>query len=287
MASKDDNFDSKQSIPNYSGTGGGGSNLDPGDAMFARGLQGREEPVVPPAASATNTPGYAGRDTTSEVKSEAQRTKAKAEQMQREVKEEFGAKAGQAQEQAKRTLEDAKQQGLSAVEGQKQLFAEQVGGIADALHVTSERLHEQRQEQTARYVDQAAGSLERFSQTLRNQDFGSLVHQVEDFARRQPGVFLGGAAVAGFLLARFLKSSSRRSAYGYTTTSESYPSRSYESYPSRSYGSEPYASESYPGAGETGRTEADRVSPGALDANTSSVGIPPEETRIPGGTGNR
>jgi ElaB/YqjD/DUF883 family membrane-anchored ribosome-binding protein len=270
MANKDDDFDRKQSIPNYSGTGVTGSNLDPGDARFARGLQEREEPAVPPEAGATSTPDYTRHDTTSGAKSEAERTKAKAEQTQREVKEELGAKAGQAQQQAKRTLEEAKHQGLSAVEGQKQLFAEQVGGIASALHATSERLHEQRQEQTASYVDQAAGGLDRFSQTLRDRDFGTLVHQVEDFARRQPGVFLGGAAIVGFLLARFLKSSSQRSAYGY------YPTTS-ESYPSRSYGSEPYASEPYPRAGEVGRTEAENLSPGALDANTSSVGVPPEE----------
>jgi hypothetical protein len=36
------------------------------------------------------------------------------------------------------------------------------------------------------------------------------VNSIEQFARERPGVFLGGAMVAGFALARFMKSSSAR-----------------------------------------------------------------------------
>jgi hypothetical protein len=37
-----------------------------------------------------------------------------------------------------------------------------------------------------------------------------VIGQVEDFARRQPVAFIGGAALLGFLASRFLKSSTER-----------------------------------------------------------------------------
>jgi hypothetical protein len=63
--------------------------------------------------------------------------------------------------------------------------------------------------------------LERFSQTLKDRDLGTLVGQVEDFARHQPGAFIGSAALLGFMAARFLKSSAERRAVPSLNTSPS------------------------------------------------------------------
>jgi hypothetical protein len=54
--------------------------------------------------------------------------------------------------------------------------------------------------------------LDRFSRTLKERDLGSLVGQVESFARHQPGAFIGSAALLGFMAARFFKSSAERHA---------------------------------------------------------------------------
>lgn len=48
----------------------------------------------------------------------------------------------------------------------------------------------------------AADRLESLSRSLRDQDLGSLYRRTEGFARREPALFLAGAALAGFALSR-------------------------------------------------------------------------------------
>ncbi|MGH9904058.1 MAG: hypothetical protein ACRD8U_00580, partial [Pyrinomonadaceae bacterium] len=63
----------------------------------------------------------------------------------------------------------------------------------------------------AMFARRAAEGLAGFSGSLRQRDVDSLLAQAQDFARRRPAVFLGGALATGFVLARFLKSSGQRS----------------------------------------------------------------------------
>jgi hypothetical protein len=59
----------------------------------------------------------------------------------------------------------------------------------------------------ARIAESAADNLQRFSDSLRNRDLDSLLRDAESFAKRQPAVFIGAAALVGFLAVRFLKAS--------------------------------------------------------------------------------
>jgi hypothetical protein len=61
----------------------------------------------------------------------------------------------------------------------------------------------------SRYIVQAANQVDHLASFLNNRDVSDLLHDVEDFARRQPAVFVGGAFALGVLGARFLKSSQR------------------------------------------------------------------------------
>lgn len=103
---------------------------------------------------------------------------------------------------------DARTQAESMLGEQKQAAAGQLQGLAGALRKTAEQLDSQDQKPVARYAERAAEGLDRLGDNLRDRDIDSLAAQVQDFARQQPGVFLGGAVAAGFLVARFLKSSS-------------------------------------------------------------------------------
>lgn len=123
------------------------------------------------------------------------------------------------QHEAQRLTEEVKDQGQVMLQDQKRAIADQIGGMANALRSTAEQLQTQDQDAIAQYTQQAADGLERFSQNLKDRDLNTLMGHVEDFARKQPGAFIGSAALLGFLAARFLKSSSER-----RSTSPSNPS---------------------------------------------------------------
>ena len=59
----------------------------------------------------------------------------------------------------------------------------------------------------SRLVAKANDGLRSVSDSLRGKDLDQIVQDAESFARRQPALFLGAAALAGFLAVRFLKSS--------------------------------------------------------------------------------
>jgi hemerythrin superfamily protein len=112
--------------------------------------------------------------------------------------------------EAQRLTEEVKTKGSSMLRDQQHAVAAQIGSLAEALHQTAQHLGAQEQDGLAHYTNQTAAGLERFSQNLRDGDFNTIVDQVEDFARRQPAAFIGGAALLGFLASRFLKSSAER-----------------------------------------------------------------------------
>lgn len=62
-----------------------------------------------------------------------------------------------------------------------------------------------------RVLDVVAGGVESVSDSLRERTLGGIFGDVQAYARRNPGAFVAGAAVAGFVLARFLHAGERRS----------------------------------------------------------------------------
>lgn len=105
----------------------------------------------------------------------------------------------------RKAAEEARSALRDIASSQKHRAAEGVGGIAESLHAMARSLNEEHREVTARYADFAAERLERLAAQLREGDVDEIMSATEDFARRQPLLFLGGAAAAGFLLARFLR----------------------------------------------------------------------------------
>lgn len=57
----------------------------------------------------------------------------------------------------------------------------------------------------AQLLDQLANNIEGLTDRLRGRSIEEMTHDAANFARRNPALVLGGAAVAGFALARFLK----------------------------------------------------------------------------------
>jgi hypothetical protein len=95
-----------------------------------------------------------------------------------------------------------------SIDEQKSRASDTLGSLAGAVRGMSQPLRDGGQPQIAGYVNKAADGIERWAANLRQQDLEDAMRAVEQFARRQPAMFLGLAFGAGLVAARFLKSSS-------------------------------------------------------------------------------
>jgi hypothetical protein len=139
-----------------------------------------------------------------------------------QAKDMAGDLVDQAQEKTGQVVDQARGVVASRIADQKDRAAGSLGGVAQALRQTSQQLRDQDQAGTTQYVDGAANQIERVASYLQHTDINDVFDDVEQFARRQPALFLGGAFALGLLGARFLKSSSRSSTRGNTGGSRSY-----------------------------------------------------------------
>src|SRR4051812_20107482 len=86
----------------------------------------------------------------------------------------------------------AQQQVGTQVNSQLGRGADMLSQVSGAIRKTGDQMREQ-QPQVASFADTAAQQVDRAGQFLRQTDFQGLLRESEDFARRQPAVFLGGA----------------------------------------------------------------------------------------------
>lgn len=88
-------------------------------------------------------------------------------------------------------------------------------GIAERAERTGRALHQAAEQlggaddPMGGVIESAAARLDDVTRTLREGDLGSMVSDMESFARRQPAMFLAGAAVVGFAVARMAGSGRR------------------------------------------------------------------------------
>lgn len=117
----------------------------------------------------------------------------------------------QAQQKTGELVGQVQQQATSRVEQQKQQAASSLGTVAETLRQTGQQLRDNEgnavTQYAAQYGDTAARQLEQLSNYLRETDPIQLVQEAENFARREPAIFIGGAFLLGLVAARFLKSS--------------------------------------------------------------------------------
>jgi glucan phosphorylase len=110
--------------------------------------------------------------------------------------------------QTQQVAQQATNQATSQLNTQKGRAVQSLSQVSDALEQTSQRLRTQQQGPAAELVAQASQRLDRLAGYLDQRDVTQLIAELEDTARAQPALFLGGAFVLGLLAARFLKSSS-------------------------------------------------------------------------------
>jgi hypothetical protein len=117
--------------------------------------------------------------------------------------------AGEAEEQARRVAEVAGDEARTMATERKSQVATQLDSVAQAFRSSGSELRSQEQGGVANYMDRAADEVNHIASYLRDRNVDDMLMDAEEFARRQPELFLGGAFALGVLVARFFKSSSR------------------------------------------------------------------------------
>lgn len=117
----------------------------------------------------------------------------------------------QVQQAAVGLKDQVAEQAATRLADQKATAGEGIATVAQAIRKTGDHLRDQEQGGVAQYVDRAAEQLEQFAGYLGRRDLRELVRDAEQFARREPALFLGGAFTLGLFAARFLKSSGQAS----------------------------------------------------------------------------
>jgi len=122
-----------------------------------------------------------------------------------------GQNAGQqgVTEKAREVAHDARQkageQVRTGLDFGKSRAAETLHGVANSLHQSCQT----NQDGATRYIQQAGDRIQRAADYLERTDAREMVRHTEEFARRQPLLFLGGALALGLTAARFFRSSQR------------------------------------------------------------------------------
>jgi hypothetical protein len=131
--------------------------------------------------------------------------------------------AGRAREAAIERVEEARDRAREGIDRGKQKVADRIRRLGSALHSASDNLREE-DSAMAHSADMASETIERAANYVASADLKSTVRDVENFARREPALFFGGAFLLGLAAGRFLRSSASRSDGDEAFTSPSAPS---------------------------------------------------------------
>jgi len=175
---------------------GKGSKESPRTAGLSENPSGPS--ASPNLAPTENTSTYSGGSSGTDVTATGA---AAAKSLYEQAKDTAGHAYDAATEKASSKFEEKKTDisgGLSSVAGSIRTVSQNLK-TSDAQNAITDA--------TAKYTDTAARTLEDVANYFETKDLRTMMHDAEDFARRNPAIFIGGAAVLGLLAARFLKSS--------------------------------------------------------------------------------
>lgn len=143
---------------------------------------------------------------------------------QQEKQEDASQRTESAEAAVKETAEELKQQAKASGErvmdrtqerareifhDQKDRAAHRLGSVSQALHQTGDSLQQREDKWVAMYAHSIADRVNDLSRILHDRDLDEMGRDIQRYAKRRPEVFLLGALVGGFLLARFAKSSAK------------------------------------------------------------------------------
>ena len=158
--------------------------------------------------------------------SEFEKNQPSGEQLKEDAKQAVRKVKHRVKESASQAAGEVKEQARTAVRQQQEMAAEKLSSVAQAVRDSAERLREDEEAPSiAGLIEQAADRIESFSTYLREQDLRDMIDNVQNWARRNPTIFLGGSFILGLVVARLLKST--REAYEREDFTEDYNKPAY------------------------------------------------------------
>lgn len=92
-------------------------------------------------------------------------------------------------------------------EGLSRGLGAELGAYGEAMRAASEHLSRNRRGEASRMIDQAAGGLERFAQSLEHKSLGEVVEEMRALGRSNAGGLFAGSMLAGLALGRLFRAS--------------------------------------------------------------------------------
>jgi putative protein kinase ArgK-like GTPase of G3E family len=121
------------------------------------------------------------------------------------IKGDVSEMADAAVAQGRHFLDSARQQATTYVDHRKDDAANSVADLAQSLRDACQQFEER--PNIRAFVDSAAEGLDQLAETIRARSFNEIFDGIEDTVRRRPATVALTTMVAGFLVARFIKSS--------------------------------------------------------------------------------
>lgn len=114
----------------------------------------------------------------------------------------------QVQDVAQQAKGQTREQLRTQIDERSTQAGDQLVSSAQALRRASDQLRQEGNDRMADAIEAVISRAERLGGYMRTADGNKILHDVEDFGRRQPWLMVGGSAVLGFLASRFMKASS-------------------------------------------------------------------------------
>ena len=141
-----------------------------------------------------------------EIQSFGDDMKEAASAAQEKVTDTVREQAAKVGDKAKTFASDTGRKIESALDAQRGTGADYLQNMAGLVHQTAD-VFEREVPQASRYIHQAAEQIDTMAEAVRTKNVREAVGDVQDFARRQPALFFGGALLLGFAAVRLFKTS--------------------------------------------------------------------------------
>ena len=122
------------------------------------------------------------------------------------VREQVGPLVDTMRERVGPIADQVKDQASAVAQQQMTSAAEGLDSAAGAVNAVGDRLRENNLGELSQYTGMAAEQIEKLATWLRTTTPEDIARDVEDFAKKQPAVFVAGALALGLIGVRFLRS---------------------------------------------------------------------------------